>query len=256
MLILLSPAKKLDNRQSLKTDQATLPDFLNQSSQIIKTLKTLSFQSLKQLMQISDTLIELNMKRYQYWSQPFTLDNAKQAIFSFKGDVYIGFDADTLNSQQLHLAQKKIRILSGLYGVLRPLDLIQPYRLEMGTPLKILDYDNLYHFWRQDITNKIQMTANNQLIINLCSQEYFKVVNIHQLHNKIIHPIFKDFKNGTYKIISFYAKKARGLMARFIVDHDINSIEGLYDFNQHGYNYNAKQSSPNKPVFTRDKVPE
>ena len=252
MLVLLSPAKKLDMITPPPLSLTSEADFLEQSNQLIDTLNTLSVKETQKLMGISDALIELNRARYQNWSRPFTLQNAKQAIFSFKGDVYVGLDAATLDLTQLKSAQKTLRILSGLYGMLRPLDLMQAYRLEMGTALPIASHHNLYEFWTSIITNTIQQEFKNKPIINLASEEYFKVINTKILKNKIIQPVFKDLKNGHYKIISFYAKKARGLMARFIIDQKIDSPDQLTQFNRAGYQYNEMLSKPNQPVFTRE----
>ena len=252
MLTLISPAKTLDFETPTPIKQHTQPDFLVRSEQLIDTLRMLTPSDIGSLMGISDKLAALNTARFADWSIPFTPDNAKQALFAFKGDVYTGLNAETLTSSQLTFSQKHLRILSGLYGLIRPLDLIQPYRLEMGTKLTNPSGKNLYAFWSEEITEALNHLLNGQPVINLASNEYFKAVNTQQLLSPVITPVFKDLKNGFYKIISFYAKKARGMMSRYIIEHAIDEPEGLLDFDTAGYQYNADLSQPNSPVFTRE----
>ena len=203
-------------------------------------------------MNISSNLAELNWQRNQDWKLPFTPENARQAIYAFKGDVFIGLDAYTLNENQINQLQSKLRILSGQYGLLKPLDLIQPYRLEMGTKLKIVTKKDLYQFWDKKITNQLnEELADNDVFINLASNEYFKVIKSNFLNSKIITPVFKDYKGGKLKMISFFAKKARGLMVRYIIDNSIENVEDLKGFNYEGYRFDENLSSNNELVFTR-----
>ena len=254
MLILISPAKTLDFETPAITSVSTQPDFLSESQYLIKILRKVSSAELSSLMKISDKLAALNAERYANWSQPFTSENAKQAVLAFKGDVYTGLDAETLSQQQLKFAQNHLRILSGLYGLLRPLDLMQPYRLEMGTKLQNRAGNNLYKFWTQVITDKINEEAKGAPVINLASDEYSKVVNFNQLDSQVISPVFKDFKNGQYKIISFYAKKARGMMSRYMIENSIKRCEDVTGFNVGGYRYSRKMSTSEAPVFIRDEA--
>jgi cytoplasmic iron level regulating protein YaaA (DUF328/UPF0246 family) len=202
-------------------------------------------------MDISEKLADLNRQRFAAWNPPFSTSNAKQAALAFTGDVYEGLDAANLGESDITFAQKHVRILSGLYGLLRPLDLIQPYRLEMGRPLETRTARNLYEFWRKTITDELNRLPGD-LLINLASQEYFKAIDETALDKGIVSPVFKDKKNGTFKIISFYAKKARGNMARFIVQNRINNVESLLGFDAEGYAYNPDLSTPAEPVFTRN----
>lgn len=254
MLLLLSPAKALDFETPSTSSSATQPFFLNDSQQLINELKKLTVSDIVNLMDLSEKLAQLNVNRYYDWQLPFTLDNAKQAILAFNGDVYEGLNAQTLNEKKLQLAQKSIAILSGLYGLLRPLDLIQPYRLEMGTKFQNTRGKNLYEFWGDQITqtiNNIVKEYKHTFILNLASSEYFKVVKTKALQVPLIDCEFKDEKNGQYKIISFFAKRARGLMARFILDSNAKTIEDLKAFNSEGYFFSAEQSSSQKLVFHR-----
>lgn len=255
MLMVISPAKTLDYTSPLATETFTQPRFLEQSSQLIEVLRKLSPSELAELMKLSDKLAGLNVARFTEWQPDFTLENARQAILAFKGDVYTGLDAQTLSADDFNYAQQHLRILSGLYGVLRPLDLMQPYRLEMGTKLDNAQGKNLYEFWGTHITESLnQCLAENKTdtVLNLASNEYFKAVKPKQLAGTLINVDFKDLKNGQYKIISFYAKKARGLMARYVIQHKIDSVEALKNFNEQGYYYCAEQSKPNHLVFLRD----
>ncbi len=254
MLIVISPAKTLDFDTPPHTEHYTEPRFLAESQQLVDQLKQLSAQDIGSLMKISDKLAGLNLARFQQWELPFTNKNAKQAVLAFKGDVYTGLNAETLDDSGLLFAQQHLRILSGLYGVLRPLDLIQPYRLEMGTPLSNKAGKDLYHFWGDQLRQSLETEAALQdgILINLASNEYFKAVNSKKLKATIITPVFKDWKNGQYKMISFYAKKARGLMSRYIIDQQITTAEKLKEFDVEGYRFSAEMSQENEWVFLRD----
>ena len=255
MLMVISPAKTLDYTSPLATQEYSLPRYLEQSSQLIEVLRTLSPNQLAELMQLSDKLAGLNVARFTQWQPDFTLENARQAILAFRGDVYTGLDADSLSAADFKYAQQHLRILSGLYGVLRPLDLMQPYRLEMGTKLDNPVGANLYEFWGEQITDSLNQCLAEQktdVLLNLASNEYFKAVKPKQLKATLIDVDFKDCKNGQYKIISFYAKKARGMMARYVIENKIDSVAGLRKFNTQGYYYSAEQSKPEHLVFLRD----
>ncbi|HKJ42981.1 MAG TPA: peroxide stress protein YaaA [Sunxiuqinia sp.] len=254
MLILLSPAKSLDFNTKPTTENYTQPAFLKESRQLNRELKKLSPQILSKLMSISANLGELNFERNQKWKTPFSPDNAKQAVLAFTGDVYQGLQATDLSEKELEIAQTKIRILSGLYGLLKPLDLIQPYRLEMGTKFGIDGNKDLYEFWQDKLTKTInkELKASGGPLINLASNEYYKAVDSKKIKADIISPAFKDLKNGQYKIISFYAKKARGLMSRFIVKNNITNVGDLKAFDLEGYYFNNDLSKGKNWVFTRD----
>jgi uncharacterized protein len=255
MLIVISPAKSLDFETPLKCEKFTIPELLNESVKLVGRLKTMSPKQLSTLMGISADLGELNFKRYQEWHLPFTPENAKQAVLAFNGDVYQGLNATTLTEEKLELAQTKLRILSGLYGVLKPLDIIQPYRLEMGTKLKYYKSKDLYVFWNPLITKKINEAvthSGSKVLVNLASVEYFKSIDRKKLKAEIVTPDFKEFKNGSYTMISFFAKRARGLMTRFILEHNISDPADLLAFNSEGYSYNSRLSKPGNPVFTRE----
>ncbi|MDJ0567421.1 MAG: peroxide stress protein YaaA [Pleurocapsa sp. MO_192.B19] len=259
MLILISPAKTLDFETPSSIDHFTQPDFLSDTTILVEQLRQLSATEISSLMKISDKLGELNASRYQTWQESYDHTNAKQALLAFQGDVYQGLDVASFDQQDFDFAQEHLRILSGLYGLLKPLDLIQPYRLEMGTKLahsKLigLSANNLYEFWDDKLAQAINQRLkqlNSKTIINLASNEYFKAVKPQLLQGNIINPIFKDWKNGKYKIISFYAKKARGMMAAYIIQNKLKSIEELKKFAQTGYNYNAELSDKQNLVFTR-----
>lgn len=254
MLIVLSPAKSLDYESPIATKKHTLPDFVAESAKLIADLKKLSPQQVSQLMGISDPLAVLNVGRYRDWSTKFTSTNSRPALLAFNGDVYDGFDAKSLDRKGLDFAQAHVRILSGLYGVLRPLDLMQAYRLEMGTILKNARGKDLYAFWGDRITKAIQKDLKSQkkpFLLNLASEEYFKAVQAKELGYPVISPVFLDAKDGQYKIISFYAKRARGLMARYMVENHITDQALLKNFKSWGYRYSAADSKPDKPVFRR-----
>ena len=258
MLTVISPAKSLDFESPLATKRKTQPQFLEQSQALIDELKGLAPQDIASLMKLSDKLAVLNYDRFQEFNTPFTPANARQALLAFRGDVYLGLDADTLSNDDFQFAQKHLRILSGLYGVLRPLDLIQPYRLEMGTKFENKVGKNLYAFWGEQLNLHIQKELKKHeqpVLINLASNEYFKAIKAKQLPYRIVTANFKDLKNGQYKMISFFAKKARGLMSRFIIQNQIDHPEGLKDFNLAGYYFDKKSSTEDDLVFLRDEVP-
>ena len=253
MKIVISPAKSLDFKSEIPTDNFTLPVFIDQADMLNTKMATKSKNVIKKLMGVSDKLAELNYQRYQDFSIPFTNKNARQAVYSFSGDVYIGLDVYSLSEDKIALMQKQLRILSGLYGVLKPLDLIQPYRLEMGTQLKINRNKNLYDFWGKTITESLnEELEDDELFVNLASQEYFKAIQPKNLKGAVVSPIFKDFKNGKLKIISFFAKKARGSMVRYILDNNVKTLEELKSFNFDSYGFSeAHTVHENEPVFIR-----
>jgi cytoplasmic iron level regulating protein YaaA (DUF328/UPF0246 family) len=252
MKIIISPAKSLDFESKAPTSLFTQPQFLSQSKKLHKKLKSLSKNKIGDLMKISDALADLNYERNQVWETPFTPENAKQAIYSFTGEVYRGIDAHSLSEQKIPLLQNRLRILSGLYGLLKPLDLIQPYRLEMGTRLKVGKTENLYKFWGDTLANKLnEELLDDALLINLASSEYFKAVNQKVLKVPMITPVFKELKNGDYKVIMTFAKKARGLMVRYLLENNITTIEGLKGFNGENYRFSTALSSKTELVFTR-----
>ncbi len=254
MLTVLSPAKTLDFETPAPVKPTTQPELLDSSEKLVDILSTKSPHDLQQLMGISDALAELNVERFHQWNRPFTTENAKAALLAFKGDVYVGLDAPSLSKGDLDFAQDHLRILSGLYGVLRPLDLMQPYRLEMGIKLDNPEGSNLYHFWGEQITEKLNESlakSGSSTLLNLASNEYFKSVKKKTLDGDIISPAFKDWKNGQYKMISFFAKKARGTMAAWVIKERINDAADLKAFDLDGYVYNPELSDEATPVFTR-----
>ena len=254
MLILLSPSKTLNFTDISTSDKFTTPRMLKKSTALIKTLQNKSPSDIANLMSVSSKIAILNAKRFQSWKTPFTLKNAKQAIFAFQGDVYEGLNASSLSKQDITFAQKHLRILSGLYGVLRPLDLMQAYRLEMGTKLNHDGCDNLYDYWDMQINailNDDLSKLKSDIIINLASMEYFKAFRPSSFNGHIITPIFKDTKNGKQKIISFYAKKARGLMSNFIIKNKITNVRDIHKFNVAGYKFNNTLSTDHELFFIR-----
>lgn len=258
MLTVISPAKTLDFDTPPTTRRATQPLFIERSAELVEDARALSPDDLRQLMGVSDNIARLNHQRFMNWRAPFSLDNAKQSVLAFKGDVYTGLDADKLSGGQLNFAQKHLRILSGLYGLLRPLDLMQPYRLEMGVKFANRGGANLYEFWGDTIAVELDRQlkkSGSRVLVNLASNEYFRSVRASQLNAEIITPVFKDLKGGKYKIISYYAKKARGQMARFIIDRELNEPDGLRKFKTDGYRYNKAESTAREMVFTRDVPP-
>ena len=255
MLIVISPAKTLDFDTPTTSNIHSDAEFTKDSAQLIKVLRKLKVDDISDLMGISPKLAQLNFERFHEWHLPFNEDNAKQALLAFKGDVYTGIDAATFSDKDLERSQTDLRILSGLYGVLKPMDLIQAYRLEMGKKLENRRGDNLYQFWGEKITKSINQTLkenDHKHLINLASNEYFKSIKNKKIKAEIITPGFKDLKNGEYKMISFFAKKARGLMTRFIIQNEITDPEDLKAFDLDGYIYNSNLSKENAPIFTRD----
>ena len=258
MLFLLSPAKSLDFEPPAASVPHTQPLFVPQSTALIEVLKQKSPVQIAKLMHLSDALAGLNVARYEAWTPKFTAKNAKQAVLAFNGDVYEGLDAKSLKSDEMAWAQNHLCILSGLYGVLRPLDLMQPYRLEMGTTLENPHGKNLYQFWGTQIADYLNQRLQQDIspvIVNLASQEYFKAVDTKALKARVIECVFQDFKNGQYKIISFHAKRARGLMARYAATHQVVTPQQLQDFDAEGYAYDAASSEPQRMVFRRHAAP-
>ncbi len=254
MLIVISPAKTLDFEAPSMQLRHSQPSMLKQSEQLIDVLTTKSPDDIEKLMKISPKLAELNVKRYHNWNRPFTKKNAKQAVLAFKGDVYTGLEVETFSDADLEYAQDHLRILSGLYGLLRPLDLMQAYRLEMGTKLENPNGKNLYDFWGDSITknvNKQLKKIDSTTLINLASNEYFKSLKKQNINANIVTPVFRDWKNGQYKMISFFAKKARGIMSAWILQNRVEDLDTLLNFEQAGYQYSAKDSDPFNPVFLR-----
>ncbi|UHQ53933.1 peroxide stress protein YaaA [Microbulbifer sp. YPW16] len=257
MLIVISPAKTLDYDSEIPELDTTQPEFLRDSATLVKELRALGPQDISSLMKISDKLGVLNYDRFQQWKRPFTDRNARPALLAFKGDVYTGLEAETMGKRDFNYAQKHLRMLSGLYGLLRPLDLMQPYRLEMGTRFANSRGKNLYEFWDGKITaalNEQLQGLKSRELVNLASNEYFKAVKPKQLEAEVITPHFRDLKNGEYKMISFFAKKARGMMSRWAIDKRVKKAAELKDFDVAGYAYNAGLSNGNDWVFTRDEA--
>ena len=254
LTVIISPAKKLDYETVDKKLEASQPNLLNHSKSLIGDLKKLSPHQVSSLMSLSDKLGALNFERFQEWKTPFTVSNSKHAVMAFRGDVYQGLDAESLGSEDLAWAQNHVRILSGLYGVLKPLDLMQAYRLEMGTKFATKRGDNLYDFWNSIITDELNknFSSDNSCLLNLASNEYFKSINVSELKANVISPVFMDKKNGKYKIISFFAKKARGLMTRYVIKNRIEDITDIQNFEEGGYFFSEAMSEDNKPVFCRD----
>ena len=255
MLALISPAKTLDYETALPTDIYTQPRLLEQSQQLIDVCRKLSATEIASLMTVSEKIANLNVERFRDWNAEFDFSNARQALFAFKGDVYTGLDAYHLKDHDIDFAQQHLRMLSGLYGLLRPLDLMMPYRLEMGTTLKNSRGNNLYEFWGSIITDQINQDLaeiDAKLLVNLASDEYYKSVNEKKIQAEIIKPVFLDQKNGKYKVISFYAKKARGLMARYLIENKLSQVEQLKAFDSEGYYFDAESSSDKELVFKRD----
>lgn len=254
MLFLLSPAKKLDYDSPVLITSHTQPLFVDRAAALIKVLKTKSADDIAQLMDLSPALSELNVSRYASWKRTFTQDNSRQAVLAFNGDVYEGLQAGSLSERQLEWAQEHVVILSGLYGALRPLDLMQPYRLEMGTRLETSKGANLYDYWGStiaDYLNERQDGKRAPVIVNLASEEYFKAVDRKALKARVVQCVFQDWKNGAWKVISFHAKRARGLMARYAIEHKIAKPEGLQGFDSEGYAFDAGASTDDKLVFRR-----
>jgi len=254
MIILLSPAKTLDYKTKSPLNEDSLPIFHKQAEIIASEMKKFSAKQISELMEVSMDLAQLNFERFQNWNKDKTITPLKQAIYAYKGDVYLGLNAYLWEKDKIDFAQQNLRILSGLYGYLKPLDLIKPYRLEMGTKVKIKTQPDLYHFWRNRITKAVIEEINlneSNLVINLASMEYSSVLDYKKMNSKVISPQFLDFKNGSFKMISFFAKKARGMMASYLCEYKITNAEDIIGFNQDGYIYNPQLSLEDKPVFTR-----
>jgi len=254
MLAIISPAKTLDFNSPLHTQKNSQPEFLDASNKLINTLTGFSSSQIADLMKISPELAELNHQRFSDWQLPFTADNARPAVLAFKGDVYLGLEAWKLSPRDLNWAQKHLRILSGLYGILKPLDLMQPYRLEMGTKLKTCGAKNLYQFWQDDLSNHLNNALESnahKVLVNLASVEYFQAIDPALISSRIITPGFLNLKNGEYKFLSFLAKKARGYMARYIIENRVKTIKALKQFDIEGYRYCEERSADDSPVFIR-----
>lgn len=252
MKLVLSPAKSLDYESKLPTTKTSEACFLNQAERLNRLLKKKSAKSLSKLMHISDNLGQLNYERNQEWCLPFTKENARPAVYAFNGDVYRGLDAYSIDSKKINQLQSTVRILSGLYGVLKPLDLIQPYRLEMGTKFPVGKNKNLYEFWRKQVTQSLnEELEDDELFINLASNEYFKAIDVKALKVPVVNIKFQEFKNGTYKTIAIFSKIARGLMARYIVDTNAKTLDDIKAFDYENYRYTESLSSENELVFTR-----
>lgn len=252
MKLVLSPAKSLDFERKLPTPKSTEACFLAEAERINRLLKKKSARSLSKLMHISDSLGQLNYERNQEWSLPFTSDNARPAVYAFNGDVYRGLDAYTIDTKKLDKVEDTIRIISGLYGILKPLDLIQPYRLEMGTKFPVGKSKNLYEFWRKKVTQALNdELADDELFLNLASNEYFKAIDTKALKVPVINVSFKEFKNGDYKTIGIFAKLARGLMTRYIIETDAKTLDDIKGFNYDNYGLSDELSSDKELVFVR-----
>lgn len=254
MLAILSPAKNLNMEKAINVDLYTKPVFIKEASTLMKELQKYTPPEMESLMKINSELAEQNFMRHITWNQEHNLSNGKQALLAYDGAVYRGIGAKDFNKQQLSFANDHLRILSGLYGALRPLDLIQPYRLEMGTKLKNSSGNNLYSFWKDKLTNYFKeelSKQNDNILIDLASKEYSSAIDMSKLKAKLITPIFKDYKRGTHKVITIYAKRARGLMSRFIIDNSIVSQDDLKEFDKEGYSYNEYLSTDIEWVFTR-----
>ena len=253
MKIVVSPAKTLDYESKLPTTRGTQPEFLETASKLNRKLSRQSKKKISELMSISDKLADLNYTRYQEFEEEHDKKNSRPAMYAFNGDVYTGLDAYTIPTDKLDKVQDTLRILSGMYGILRPLDLIQPYRLEMGTSIGIERKDNLYEVWQKKVTDYLNNELeDDELFLNLASNEYFKAIDTKKLKTEVISPVFKDFKNGKLKIISFFAKKARGSMVRYIIDNDCKTLEDIKGFHYDGYRFSEEHTQKeNEPTFIR-----
>ena len=255
MLAILSPAKSLDFESRLPRSSHTIPDFLDDSAQLVDRLRELAPFDISKMMGISDKLAQLNHDRYAAWKAPFSRRNARPAVLAFNGDAYQGLRAHEFSGRDLSWAQRHLRILSGLHGVLRPLDLIQPYRLEMSTRLKTAAGSNLYDFWGERLTDAIRdavAASGTPVLVNLASKEYFSAVDLSTLGARVITPRFLDFRSGKYRFVSFLGKRARGMMARFIIERRLRFAKGLLEFSEAGYRYDPKRSTRDQPAFIRD----
>jgi hypothetical protein len=253
MKIVISPAKSLDLKSKLPTPRATQPQFLEKAEKINSKLERKTKKEISELMSISDKLADLNYHRYKEFSTPFSKENSRPAVYTFAGDVFVGLDAYSIPLDKLDVLQDSLRILSGMYGILRPLDLMQPYRLEMGTKLSIDRKKDLYAFWKEELTKKLnEELKEGELFLNLASVEYFKAVDEKKLKVPVVSPVFKDLTKGKLKIVSFYAKKARGSMSRFAIDNNITSLEDVKAFDRDGYRFSEEHTEKElEPVFIR-----
>lgn len=252
MLIVVSPAKRLNFETIAPIKEFTQPAYLERSQMLIDRLKKCSASEISRLMKLSETLTKLNVTRYKSFKTPFNLQNAKQAIFAFQGDTYIGLDVNSLTKEDITYSQDHLRILSGLYGLLSPLDLIQPYRLEMGTKLDCDSNKNLYEFWKETLTGKLsELLKTEKILVNLASREYFSAIDFNSLAGDVITPVFKEQKGKDYKVIGIFAKKARGMMARYIIQNRLTKLSQLKKFTSGGYEYSSELSSKSELVFTR-----
>jgi len=256
MKIVISPAKSLNFEDAALTEQFSQPRFLEQASELVNVMRNYDSAGISALMGVSSAIAELNVERFLEWKQPFNLQNAKQAIYAFKGDVYTGISIESAGKDALGYIDEHVRILSGLYGLLKPLDLMQAYRLEMGTKLENPKGKNLYAFWGDALAQALNAELGDEVLVNLASNEYFKAVTAKRIQSRVVTPVFKDLKGGQYKIVSFYAKKARGLMVRFAADKGVKDVEQLKAFDYQGYAFNAGLSSADEWVFTRDEPPK
>ena len=258
MIAVISPAKTLDFENHIEQDSFTTPRFSTQTNRLIRELRLKKSEDIQQLMGVSENIAKLNVRRYKDYRRDHTLDNSKQSIHAFKGDVYVGLDVDQLDASDIEFAQSHLRILSGLYGLLRPKDIIQPYRLEMGTSLQVGEHSTLYKYWNDQIVKLIHKDLKeqgDQVILNLASNEYFKAMKRKTLKANVINVEFLDWKNDNYKVISFFAKKARGMMARYIIKNRINDPELLKGFDYEGYYFDPHASNESSLVFKRDQAP-
>ena len=254
MLMIISPAKTLDFETPVTTESYSIPDYLENSAELVEIMKKKSLQDLVNMMQVSQKIAELNVERFKSWKLPFSPDNSRQALLAFKGDVYTGLDTATLSEEDFDYAQSHLRILSGLYGVLKPLDLIQPYRLEMGTKFENAKGKNLYDFWSNQVTSNLNKNIKkheNKTIINCSSNEYFNVIDQKNLEGNILNTVFKEYRDGELKFISFNAKKARGLLAKFVINNKITRNKDLKDFDLENYKFDSSLSDDSTFVFTR-----
>ena len=255
MLAILSPAKSLDFESRLPRGRHTIPDFLEDSAHLVDRLRKLTPPDISELMGISDNLAKLNFDRYAAWREPFSRKNSRPAVLAFNGDAYQGLRGWEFSGRDLGWAQRHLRILSGLHGVLRPLDLIQPYRLEMSTPLPTAAGSNLYDFWKNRLTGLIRKAVESSgtpVLVNLASKEYFSALDLSAVGGRVFTPRFLDFRSGKYRFVSFLGKRARGMMARFIIERRLRFAKGLLEFSEAGYRYDPEQSTRDKPTFVRD----
>ena len=255
MLVVISPSKTLDFETPAIVKNYSIPELLTYSCQLVEQCRKLDSTRISDLMKVSEKIANLNVKRFAEWDSKFTPTNAKQAILAFKGDVYSGLDVETFHDSDFDLAQSKLRILSGLYGVLRPLDLMKPYRLEMGTKLNNPEGKNLYQFWGDIIVeklNEVVSTLKEKVLVNLASNEYSKSINFDKFQGRIITPVFKEYKNGEYKVIGLHSKRARGLMTRYIIKNKITGLEQLTEFTVGGYLFSVSDSNEEELIFNRD----